>query len=179
MIYGDKIRLRAPEREDIPCFAAWLNDPEVRAGLLLYLPFSVAEEEVWFENMLKRPTAEHPMVIEIQHDDSWKMVGNCGIAEIDWRCRSAELGIVIGEKSFWNQSIGTTAMRLLVNHCFLTLNLNRVHLQVYENNPRAIRCYEKVGFVHEGCRRQGMYKDGKFVDILLMSILRSEWQNQT
>jgi len=67
-------------------------------------------------------------------------------------------------------------MRLLVNHAFKTLNLNRVALQVYANNPRAVRSYEKVGFVHEGRKRQGMYKDGEYIDIMLMSVLRSEWR---
>jgi RimJ/RimL family protein N-acetyltransferase len=56
------------------------------------------------------------------------------------------------------------------------LNLNRIALEVYENNPRAVRSYEKAGFLHEGRKRQAMFKEGKYVDILLMSVLRSEWQ---
>lgn len=188
MIYGKRVRLRAPERSDIPQFAAWLNDPEVRAGLLINLPMSVAEEENWFESMLKRPAAEHPMVIEIRKEgageaggagtatESWEMIGNCGYNDIDWRCRAGELGIFIGAKQYWNQGYGTEVMELLVRHGFETLNLNRVCLQVYANNPRAVRSYEKAGFVHEGCKRQAMYKDGQYVDILLMSVLRSEWQ---
>jgi RimJ/RimL family protein N-acetyltransferase len=86
------------------------------------------------------------------------------------------VGIFIGEKSLWNQGYGTEVMKLLLKHGFHTLNLNRIALEVYENNPRAVRSYEKAGFVHEGCKRQGMYKDGHYIDILLMSVLRSEWQ---
>ena len=178
MIYGERVRLRAPEKSDIPRFVAWLNDPEVRAGLTLHLPLSLVEEEVWFENMIKRPPAEHPLVIEIRQGDAWVMVGNIGLMEIDWRCCSAGVGIFIGDKSFWNQGVGTEAMRLILRHGFNTLNLNRIWLDVYENNPRAIRCYEKVGFVHEGRKRQAMYKEGQYVDILLMSVLRDEWQDK-
>lgn len=176
MIYGEGIRLRATERQDLPRFVEWLNDPEVRRGLLLHLPMSLAEEEDWFENMLKRPSAEHPLVIEILEGTEWVMIGNCGIHNIDWRCRSAEVGIFIGEKRLWNQGYGAKAMRLLLQHGFETLNLNRIALDVYENNPKALRSYEKVGFVHEGRKRQAMFKEGIFFDILTMSVLREEWQ---
>lgn len=177
MIYGEYIRLRAPERSDLPSFVSWLNDPEVRAGLSIHSPFSLVEEEIWFENMIKRPPAEHPLVIEIHQEETWVMVGNIGFIDIDWRCRSTEVGIFIGDKSFWNQGIGSEVMRMMLRHGFNTLNLNRISLQVYENNLRAFRSYEKAGFVLEGRKRQAMYKEGKYVDILLMSVLRSEWQD--
>lgn len=176
MIYSERIRLRAPERADIPRFVAWLNDPEVRAGLSVVLPFSQADEENWFENMLKRPMEEHPLTIEARQGEDWIAIGNCGLFDFDWRCRSAEVGIFIGEKNLWNQGYGTEVMRLLLKHGFQTFNLNRIALRVYETNPRAVRSYEKAGFIHEGRQRQGMYKDGQFIDILLMSALRSEWQ---
>jgi len=176
MIYGSRLRLRAPEREDIPRFVRWLNDPDVRSGLMLHLPLSMGEEEQWFDNMLKRPAPEHPLVIEIKEEDKWIPVGNCGFHDIDWRVRSAEVGIFIGEKSYWDQGYGTEVMELLLQHGFKTLNLNRIMLRVYENNLRAIRSYKKAGFVHEGRYRQGHYNDGRYLDILIMSVLFQEWK---
>lgn len=176
MIYGDRIRLRAPERADIPRFVTWLNDPEVTAGLSLYLPMSQADEEGWFENMLKRPKDEHPFVIEAGSGDGWTPIGNCGLHAIDWRNRSAEMGIFIGDKSYWNKGYGAEVMLLLLSHGFGTLNLNRLYLRVYHTNPRAIRAYEKAGFVHEGVLRQAEFKKGEYIDVLIMSVLRSEWK---
>lgn len=178
MIIGDGLRLRAPERTDIPKFVEWLNDPEVRTGLLLYLPLSLEAEQKWFDNMLTMPAEEQPLVIEIQDNNSWKMIGNIGLHKIDHRCRSAEAGIFIGEKSVWNQGYGTKAMELIVEYGFDTLNLNRIMLDVFADNKRAIRTYEKSGFVHEGRKREAAYKNGTYVDILIMSILRSEWRKQ-
>jgi diamine N-acetyltransferase len=175
MIYGDQIRLRAPEREDLPRFVAWLNDPQVRAGLKINLPLSHVMEEQWFENMLKQPAEEHPMVIEIRQNDSWIPIGNCGFIDINWRIRSAQVGIFIGDKSYWDKGCGTQVMQLLLRHGFETLNLNRIGLMVYENNPRAIRSYEKAGFTHEGRFRQGHFQDGEYIDIVIMSVLRDEW----
>jgi diamine N-acetyltransferase len=177
LIYGKRIRLRAIEREDLSLFVNWLNDPDVRAGLLHFLPYSLVDEEQWFSEMQKNPVEEHPLVIEIRQGEEWIPVGDCGFFKIDWRCRAGEVGILIGEKRFWNQGYGTEVMRLLLRHGFNTLNLNRINLDVYENNPGAIRSYEKAGFIHEGCRRKAMYKEGKYIDVLQMSVLKDEWKD--
>lgn len=176
MIYGEEIRLRKAEKDDIQRFVKWFSDPEVREGLSLVLPISIAEEENWFATMLKKPQIEHPLVIETLDKGKWVAIGNCSFHNIDWRNRSTEVGIVLGEKDYWNRGLGTSAMRLMVKIGFQTYNLNRISLMVYESNPRAIRAYEKTGFVREGIQRQGMYKDGKYLDVILMSILRSEWE---
>jgi diamine N-acetyltransferase len=180
MIYGERIRFRHMERTDLPRFVDYLNDPEVNWGLAVYLPLSMAAEEQWFENMLKRPAAEQPLAIEVRETnqtngaDSWMLIGNCALLDIDWRNRSAELGILIGDKDYWGRGFGTEAMQLLVKHAFETLNLHRVWLRVYETNPRAIRDYEKAGFVLEGRQRQAEIKNGKYIDVLVMSLLRDE-----
>ena len=85
MILGERIRLRAAERDDLPQFVLWLNDPEVRLGLEIYLPFSLAEEERWYERMLEAPAAEHVLVIEANDQDTWRSIGTCGFHGVDWR----------------------------------------------------------------------------------------------
>lgn len=178
MIYGERIRLRHVEKEDLTYFVEWLNDPEVRKGLAMYLPLSHAEEQRWFEETLSRPVDERPLAIEIQDEDTWRLVGDCGFFNIDWRNRNAELGIFIGDKSYWNQGYGTEAMRLLLQFGFTTLNLHRIFLRVFEDNQRAIRAYKKAGFVEEGRNRQAIFQGGNYLDILFMSVLRTEWQNK-
>jgi len=191
MIYGEKVRLRADERSDIPLFVQWLNDPEVREHLSMYLPVSLAGEELWFEKALKHPADEQPLAIEVREalpaagiipadgKDGWKLIGNCGFMDIDRRVRSAEIGLFIGDKSSWGKGYGTEVMRLLLRHGFETLNLNRIFLRVDETNPRGVHVYEKVGFVQEGRSRQAVYLHGKYQDLLVMSILRAEWDEQT
>jgi diamine N-acetyltransferase len=176
MFYGKRIRLRRDERDDLPKFVEWLNDPEVRQFISLNLPISQANEEGWFENMLKRPPEEQPFAIEIKDQDAWRLVGNCGFFEIDQQVRSAEVGILIGDKSYWNKGYGTEVMRLLLRIGFQSLNLNRIFLRVDQANKGGIRTYEKAGFVYEGRFRQGTYRQGNYEDMLFMSVLREEWQ---
>ena len=85
---------------------------------------------------------------------------------------------MIGEKSEWNKGYGSEVITLLARHCIETLNLNRVFLRVYTDNIRAVRSYEKAGLVLEGRLREAVYKFGKYEDMLVMSVLRSEWMSR-
>ena len=181
MILGDRIRLRRNERADIPQFVAWLNDPEVRKYLSVHMPISMATEEQWFESTLKLPAPEQPYSIEIRKQptdveaDSWQLIGNCSYMDMDHTVHSAEVGLFIGEKSVWNKGYGTDVMRLLLSFGFETLNLNRIFLRVDEGNKAGIRAYQKAGFIQEGRLRQAVYRDGQYDNLLIMSVLRSEW----
>ncbi len=175
IIYGERVRLRALEREDVKRFYEWVNDPEVTDGLSLYLPLSNADEESWFERASSRDQHEKPLAIEARDGDGWKLIGNCAVFGIDWTCRSGELGIMVGDKAYWNRGYGTEVMSLLLRHCFGTLNFNRAFLRVHARNGRARRSYQKAGFVEEGCLRQAAYKHGNYDDVVILSVLRSEW----
>lgn len=175
IVYGERVRLRGAERSDLEKFVEWINDPEVTAGLTLFLPMSSVDEEKWFETAMQKTQEEKPLVVDIKDGDNWRLIGNSSFFDFDWVARSAEVGIMLGDKSIWNQGYGTETMTLLLRHGFGTLNLNRVYLRVYSENKRAIRTYEKVGFVHEGSMRQAVYKNGTYNDILFMSVLREEW----
>jgi len=143
-------------------------------------PLSQADEEQWYEQMRTRPIEEHPLSLEVRVQDGdqekWKLIGDLGLMDFDWRNRSVEVGIFIGEKQLWNQGYGSEAMALMLRPVFKTLNINRVMLRVYETNQRAIRAYEKVGFVHEGRLRQAEHRNGEYIDVLFMSVLRNEWK---
>ena len=129
MIYSERIRLRAVEREDVKKYFEWVNDPEVTFGLSLYLPMSMTDEEKWFERVSTRAPDEKPFAIEVRAGDGWRLIGNCSFFDIDNVAHCGELGIMIGDKSLWNQGLGTETMGLLLRHGFETLNLNRISLR--------------------------------------------------
>ncbi len=176
MYVAERVRLRRIEKADLPNYVEWLNDAEVRRGLMIFLPLSSVEEEQWFENMLKAPPAERPFAVDAKVGDGWQHIGSCGLFDFQPQAHHAELGIVLGDKNFWDQGYGTDVMNLLLKVGFEVFNLNRIHLRVYGNNPRARHVYEKIGFVHEGSLRQHLYREGQYYDEHVMGILRSEWQ---
>jgi len=171
---GERIGLRHPQKESIDSYLAWMNDLDVLQYLLRVRPMGREEEEEWFANLSKRPD---DLVFEIVPLEGGLPIGSCGLHRISSSNRSAELGIVIGDKSLWGKGYGREAMEILCRYGFDVLNLNRIGLNVYEYNVRGIRCYERVGFKHEGRRRAARFWKGKYWDILEMGLLESEWRS--
>lgn len=171
MIVGERTRLRALEREDIDRFVVWFNDPEVTQHLSLFLPLSRAQEERWLDALLED---DGQIVLAIETLEG-RHIGNIGLHQIDRKNSHAELGIAIGEKGCWGQGYGADAIRTLLRFAFGELNLNRVWLRVFEDNGRAIACYETCGFRHEGRQRAARFHDGAYQDVLLMGMLRGEF----
>jgi RimJ/RimL family protein N-acetyltransferase len=172
MIYGMRIRLRAIERDDIPRFVKWFNDPQVRQYLAVYRPFSLAQEEKWFERQAEPDPPDHIFAIETLEGVH---IGNVGLHAVNWKDRNAELGIVIGEKEYWNKGYGTDAVTTMLCYAFDELNLHRVSLRVDADNTRGVRCYEKCGFRHDGTLRDAIFK-GQYKDQHVMSILQPEFK---
>lgn len=177
MIIGKGIRLRAVEREDIPRFVRWLNDPEVIRYITINSPFSQAMEEKWFDHQLAIPTTEgQTLAVEVSVGDNWVHIGNTGLHKVEPVNNTAEFGLLLGEKDYWHKGYGRYTTELMLKHGFEDMNLNRIYLNVFSENVFAIKAYEAAGFVTEGVQRQAMYKNGKYNDIILMSVLHSEWK---
>jgi len=174
MIVGEKVRLRPIEREDLPQFVEWLSDPEMRRYLGMGLPFSLAQEERWFEDLQKRLQKQELVILTIEASEG-AHIGNISLIDINWKDRYAELGITIGEKDYWNQGYGTDATRTMLRVAFDELSLHRVFPPVHAENARGIRCYEKVCFHREGTLRDSVFREGAYRDMFLMSILASEF----
>lgn len=105
-----------------------------------------------------------------------RMIGYIGLWIGSWASGEAWVGIGIGERSDWGKGFGTDAMRVILRYAFTELNLYRVSLDALGSNARAIRSYEKCGFVHEGELREAARYDGQYLSEVYMGILREEWE---
>jgi RimJ/RimL family protein N-acetyltransferase len=170
MLQGERVVLRAVEREHLPNYVRWLNDETVLEWLGAFLPMSLAQEEAWYADMVKDPGR---CIFAVELDG--KHIGGCGLEHIDGRNRSAEMGLFIGLPELWDRGLGLDIVQTLLRFGFNQLNLHRIYLRVFADNPRAIHVYEKAGFQHEGRLRQSEFRHGRYYDMLWMSVLRSEW----
>ncbi len=175
--YGEKIRLRAIEREDLPRYVEWFADSAVSENLSGQIPMSLTHEERWYEENLKQPLDQQALAVDLRGSrGKWEHIGGTGFHIIDKRNRFAECGIFIGAKKYWNKGYGRDILLTLLVYGFNTLNLNRVQLRVMEYNVRAIHLYETIGFIREGSMREAHFHRGRFWDMHLYSILRREWE---
>ena len=168
-LVGEKVFLRPLEPSDAATVAPWLNAREVNRTLLTCRPFSVQAEIDFITSVSKDSNS---IVLGVGLRETEQLIGSAGLDQIDQRHRHARFGILIGEKQFWGQGYATEATRLLIEHAFSMMNLNRVWLHVLAEHPAAIHVYEKIGFEREGILRQHVFSEGRYQDMLTMAILR-------
>lgn len=118
-------------------------------------------------------STSYPFMIRTQAENT--LIGFVALHSIKWSNRAATVSIGIGEPAYWGKGYGTEAMQLALAFAFRELNLYRVGLGVLAYNVRAIKSYEKVGFVHEGASRSAIERDGRRYDYVYMGLLRDEW----
>lgn len=174
---GEKIALRAVEHDDVEAYVNWLNDSKVTFFLELGLrPAREAERET-FWNLAN--ATDDAVVFAMDNLATGKIVGTCGLYMIQWPCRRAQFNILIGDRRVWDNGFGHEATRLCLTYAFDKLNLNSIQLGVNASNARAVKAYEKAGFVHEGVRRQFIYRNGVYSDMAVMSVLREDYEANT
>ena len=175
MIEGKMVRLRALEPTDAEKAFQWINDREVTQFLMARYPWSLAAEREFVTESAKRMEfADARFAIETKADGVH--IGMCGLHRGRPEDRNAELGIMIGDKSYWNGGCGTDAMLTLLHFGFEQMNLHKVALGVFDFNERAQAVYRKCGFVEEGRFREDVFQDGRYVDVVRMSVIRREFE---
>jgi RimJ/RimL family protein N-acetyltransferase len=172
ILEGQRLRLRPVQPGDLPKFAEWLADPEVRRWLAALQEAPTLQDEVeWYEDSRANPDN----VLWSIETLAGRLIGTVELRIVP-HARRAELGIAIQDKSQWNEGYGTETIGLVLGYGFEDLELNRIELTVDEANARGRRCYEKCGFREEGLLRQHRIVEGEFGNTVMMAILRSEWE---
>ena len=167
--------LREYRREDLPEMRKWVNDDRVTRCLShIFLPAqTLPMTESFLDRVLSGQTLDYNFVIADRQTETY--IGQIDLFNLNTIDRCAELGIVIGDPRQHNQGVGCEAISLMLDFAFRHANLHRIELWVFAGNAAAIRCYEKAGFVYEGCRRKSHFLDGQYIDLNLMGALRDEW----
>ncbi len=172
---GQLVRLTQIERSYLEAYKRWFRNYETQRLVTpdVIVPVTDEVEDAFYEEVSK---AKDQYIFGIKTLEDDRLIGNCSLFKIDNKNRSAELGILIGEPDYRGKGFGTDAMQVLLRFAFTEANLNRVSLHVFGYNEHAIRAYEKIGFVHEGRERQAIWRENAYRDVVLMAILREEWQ---
>jgi RimJ/RimL family protein N-acetyltransferase len=151
---GEKVRLRAKQLTDAVNDYRWRTDPELcryDAAQALTYPFEKFLK--YFADILSYSDKDCNLAIETHHG---RHIGNCGFFNIDKKKKETEIGIMIGDREYWEQGYGTDAILTAVNYVFTHTDLHRIYLKTLDWNSRAQKCFAKCGFSVYG----KMMKDG-------------------
>jgi len=166
-VVGERIYLRALTTADAsPEYCAWLNDHEVNEYLETRQS-TIHDLTAYIQKQIDDPNSIFVGIFDKTNDIH---IGNIKLEPIDWRKKKAIFGILIGNKNYWGQGIGTEATQLIVHYAFDKLGFEEIELGVIAENKRAIRSYEKAGFAQTGVRKNAINHDGVLYDDVIMSI---------
>jgi len=167
------IELKALESKDVDLFYNWINDDEViRYSLSIFQKlFSKAEIEQWYEKLLND---SKNLNLGLYLKENGCLIGYAGICNISKMNKSGEYFIFIGDKTQWGRGISTEVTKNIVKIGFDELDLHRIYLSVSEPNIGGLKSYKKAGFKEEGILRDAAFREGRFHNKIVMSILKME-----
>ncbi|AYO30549.1 N-acetyltransferase [Biomaibacter acetigenes] len=170
-IEGEKINLRNVDVSDFTKIIEWHQNQLLTYLAGKRLPKNIDECN---ERYLKKSLLNHILAIE---DKSGNFLGEIEISHIQWKEKMAELFMYIGEENLWGKGYGTEALSVFINYIFNTKGFKTIYLRVYENNKRAIRCYEKCGFKKKGIlkfKNQKIHSDNLILMETSANILKNK-----
>ncbi len=167
---GENIYLRQLNEKDIEGnYRFWLNDGDIVKDnshgrfplspqrLLSYINSAVESNDILVLAVVEKTHNEH--------------IGNISLQNISWIDRNAEISFLLGEKNYWGKGVMHEAGILLIQHGFKTLNLHRIHCGTSSKNIGMQKLAEKLGMTQEGVRKEAIYKEGQYYDIIEYGIL--------
>lgn len=176
-ISGEHVALGPMSRDHLDQALRWINDfGTIRTMGQPPRPMTYDAEVEWYESVRKSDT---DVVFAIYDRQSNQLIGSAGLHQINWRHRTAEFGIMIGEPEFRGRGLGTEATRLILDYAFRHLGLLNVMLRVAAINEAGIRAYTAAGFTEFGRRRMAWFIEGDRYDIVFMDCVASDESNIT
>ncbi|EOR27639.1 acetyltransferase, ribosomal protein N-acetylase [Clostridium sartagoforme AAU1] len=174
MYSGQLVKLRAYKEEDIEKATVYINDEEVKKLMDSAIPFPMTkwQEEEWVRS--RKANTDFTYDFAIEDLKTGKYIGGCSINECDVKNRTCVVGIMIGDKEYWGKGYGSDALKVLIKFIFEEVNMNKIKLNVFSFNNRAIACYKKVGFKEEGILKKEIYRNGRYYDEIIMAMFKDD-----
>mgnify|MGYP000415694275 CR=1 FL=1 len=175
MIKGNKVGLRALEKEDLANLKEWRNIPAFRKHFREVRELSLADQEQWMVHL--QNTRDKNFMFGIERLSDGKLIGACGLLYVNWVIRSADYSFYIGEEEAYIDDKGWAkeATELLLDYGFGSLNLNKVWMELYEFDKQKIEFFtQQFGFKQDGVLRDNCFEEGRYWDSVLISMLKNE-----
>lgn len=199
---AEKVYLRPITPEDTDRIVSWRNQDFVRKNFIYQKPFTREGHEAWLKQQVEPghvaqfiicvTTAKDHLRVAEGHEESIRShdggnekdrrvgteIGSVYLRDIDREAGKAEYGVFIGEKKALGQGYGTQAAKLMLDYGFGTLGLKKIYLRLLEDNEKALKSYQKVGFQLLS-RRETVFLEQGVREVLFMEIKYDAWKHKT
>jgi UDP-4-amino-4,6-dideoxy-N-acetyl-beta-L-altrosamine N-acetyltransferase len=165
------VRLRPMTIADADQVLAWRNDREVARYMIDDRPIAPDDHESWMHAVLASSACRY-WIIEAER----RAVGLAHLGDINLTHRRCAWGFYVGDVAVRGHGIAPTALSQLLDIAFADFGLERLTAEVIAWNERSLALHERIGFTREGLLRAHVHRDDGIYDVVLLSMLRSEWE---
>lgn len=175
MISGEKVGLRALEREDLPALMEWRNRPDFRQYFREYRELGISNQEIWFERTVVNDRST--IMFGIVNLELGGLIGCCGLCYVNWVQRFADLSLYIGKDGVYidDEGFAYESCALMFDYAFGELGLHRVWTEIYDFDEKKLSLYKSLGFEQDGLLRESNFHKGKWHDSRIMTLLAKDW----
>lgn len=177
MLKGKHITLRKLRKSDFPYLHQWINDSTIRR---FWYGEDRPRSKQWvnkhFTSILTHKNPSQCWIIEVKAKPIGFMYNTPEKNDDGEFLGRVELDIMIGNKIQWGKGYGTDALKTMINYAFTTQKAERVYMTPRDTNTRAIHVYQKAGFKKEGIMRHFEKFEGKWINCLMMAIIKDEFK---
>lgn len=174
-IQGEKVTLRAINRNDLPLLHKWSNDPEINYMLGgWHFPSGEVDQEKWF-NGLSLTSNNQRFAVET---DDFGLIGMANLVEINWKDRNAFTGMLLGEKTTRGKGFGVDTVRTINKYAFEELGLMRLNTTIISYNEPSLVVYtQKCGWKVEGRKKNQYFRKNQWWDEYIVGITKDDYHN--
>lgn len=172
MLRGERIQLRAIERDDLRLMRDWRNLPEFRRNFREYRELNLVSQEQWFTRI---SASANDFMFMIEREGT--LIGVCGLVYVHWVIRSADISLYIGEDEVYIDGAGGAAedaAKVLIRYAFDNLNLHKVWTELYSFDTRKVELFSRLGFARDAVLRDNAFEDGRYHDSYIYSLIRTD-----
>ena len=167
--------VRLLEMDDLDEIMKWVNDPEVIGKFATFKDPVTREQESKLLEQIIASEKDHLFAIENEYG---QYLGNAGLHDINYNTRSGRLAIILGNKKYWGRGYAQSAVKETLKQAFEKYDLHKVWAIVMEPNKKMQHILEKCGFQKEGVLRDEYFSQGKYHNMVRMSILEKEYKTK-
>lgn len=173
MLKGKFVGLRSIELSDLAQMLEWRNEPQIRCYFREFRELNMSTQKIWYENITSKNSSSIMFsIVELAKD---KLLGACGLCQVNWVNRSADLSVYIGRNNLYvDDRFAPDAVQILISYAFAELGLNRLWGEAYDFDDAKKNMFKKLGFTLEGKFRQALWTGNCWYDSLIYGLIRDD-----
>lgn len=166
-----QVTFRRVAKKDLKIIRDWRNSEEIRRFNTQFTLLNMKDQEKWFDE-ISQPNTKRCMFMIIYKR---KPIGICGLIHYNAKNRCADVAIIIGETKMQDKGLGVKSLKILIEHGFKKLRLHRIGAEIFEYNLKSLKLFENLNFKREATLRECLWRDGKWWNVYLYSIIRTNY----